>query len=813
MTQLLPPGDGLFRSLGPGRSRAYATKKRTLLAIPLLGLVLLLVLWGVIGSRLLAERTSGFEESANSAAILSSALEQHTIKAIHQIDQITRFTKYEFEKAPADFNLENAVRKGLVQSDVLLQVSIIGPDGELLHTTGERTPNDVHSVPVDLSDREHFKYHVTHDTDDLYISKPILGRISMQWSLQFTRRLNDRAGHFAGVIVVSVDPRYFTTDFYNTAALGEHGVIAVISDDGTVLARHTGNLDPAQRFSANGRYPPSMQLSGVIKDPIDNVLRIVSYRHIQGYPLGIMTGLAVQDELAAYRHTRDVYLLMTTFMSAAIIGFFLTAMLLMRKLMRREREMTILAETDILTGLPNRYQSLRLLRGQVVAAENVGRIALLMVGLDNFKTVNDSLGHAAGDQVLIKTASRLGDIAARLSSDVFILARSGGDAFLVALKGPAVQEEATRLAEAIAEALQPPFNVRGIPFVLNASVGIALHMEAGENEADLLKKADLAMYSAKEAGKACFQFYSPHLARRADRLMKWEQQLRVALAQKQFFVEYQPIFDLADRRVRGFETLLRWRHPEQGLILAGDFIPIAESTGLILPLGDFALDTACAQLALWRAQGYEALSLAVNVSSVQFWRGDLVDTVRRAIVKHGVPPGQLELEITETAMIEHPELVSDKITALKTLGVRIALDDFGTGYSSLSYLHRFPVDTLKIDRSFVHAIPADRSVCSMISAIVGLAVSLGLAVVVEGVENDEQVAWLSRLGALDVQGFLFSRPLSAADATAILADVGLSARAVPTLGHAALPREPRKPLDTSGMPNDLPPTLPSLQMR
>ncbi|MGI4856104.1 MAG: putative bifunctional diguanylate cyclase/phosphodiesterase, partial [Janthinobacterium lividum] len=467
----------------------------------------------------------------------------------------------------------------------------------------------------------------------------------------------------------------------------------------------------------------------------------------------------------------------------------------------------ILAETDILTGLPNRYQSLRLLRGQVGAVENVGRIALLMVGLDNFKTVNDSLGHAAGDEVLIKTASRLGDIAARLSSDVFILARSGGDAFLIALKGPAVQDEATRLAEAIAEALQPPFNVRGIPFVLNASVGIALHMEAGENEADLLKKADLAMYSAKEAGKACFQFYSPHLARRADRLMKWEQQLRVALAQKQFFVEYQPIFDLGDRRVRGFETLLRWRHPEQGVILAGDFIPIAESTGLILPLGDFALDTACAQLALWRAQGYAPLSLAVNVSSVQFWRGDLVETVRRALTKHGVPPAQLELEITETAMIEHPELVSDKITALKTLGVRIALDDFGTGYSSLSYLHRFPVDTLKIDRSFVHAIPADRSVCSMISAIVGLAVSLGLAVVVEGVENDEQAAWLARLGELDVQGFLFSRPLSTADASAILARVGLSTRALPTLSSRAAPS--REPLPALPAADD----LPSLQMR
>jgi diguanylate cyclase (GGDEF)-like protein len=774
MTLPLPPGDGPSRPFDPNRDDQLATKKWTLLAIPMLGVVVLLILWGVIGSRLSVERQSVYNDSAASAAILSSALEQHTIKAIHQIDQITRFIKFEFEKSPKQFNLESAVQNGLVQSDVLLQVSVIGPDGQLVSSTGERLPKTGRPAPVDLSDREHFKYHVTHDTDDLYISKPILGRVSLQWSLQFTRRLNAPDGSFAGVVVVSVNPRYFTTDFYNTAALGENGVIAVIADDGTVLARHTGNVDPQQRFSANGRYPRPLELDGVMDDPLDHVTRIVSYRHIEGYPLGIMTGLSVQDELAAYRHTRNVYLLMTAVISAAIIGFIVTATLLVRKLIRRDQEMTTLAETDILTGLPNRYQSLKLLRRQIGAPDNIGHIALLMVGLDNFKTVNDSLGHAAGDQVLIKTASRLGDIAARLSSQVFILARSGGDAFLIALKGPAVREEATQLAEAIAEALQPPFNVRGIPFVLNASVGIALHMDAGENEADLLKKADLAMYSAKEAGKACHQFYSPHLARRADRLMKWEQQLRVALAQKQFFVEYQPIFDLADRRIHGFEALLRWRHPEQGLILAGDFIPIAESTGLILPLGEFVLDCACAQLAVWRAQGYEALLLAVNVSSVQFWRGDLVDTVRRAIDKHQIPPAQLELEITETAMIEYPELVSDKITALKALGVRIALDDFGTGYSSLSYLHRFPVDTLKIDRSFVNAIPADRSVCSMISAIVGLAVSLGLCVVVEGIENEEQVTWLSRLGRLDAQGFLFSRPLSASDATALLIKIGMT---------------------------------------
>ncbi|WP_347554754.1 EAL domain-containing protein [Robbsia sp. KACC 23696] len=785
MTELQPPGDGASRPFDPQYDDHRDTRKWALFAIPALGIVLLAILWSVIGTRLSVEHRSVSADSAASADILASALEQHTVKAIHQIDQITRFIKFEFEKDPAHFNLDLAFSQGLVPPDVLLQVSLIDANGKMLEAVSTRpgqrgiTVTSGAKTPVDVSDREHFRYHVTHDNDELFISKPVLGRASGQWTLQFTRRLNDAANQFDGIVVVSVDPRYFTSDFYNTAALGESGVIAVISDDGTVLSRQTGNHDPEHRFTAGVRYPEPQHLSGQIEDPVDNVARIVAYRHIVGYPLGIMAGLAVNDELAAFNHTRNVYLMMTAFISAAIIVFLFYVWLLMRKLMQREQEMRLLAETDILTGLPNRYQSLRMLRREVLPLENVGRIALLMVGLDNFKTINDSLGHGAGDQVLIKTAGRLGDLSARLSSEVLILARSGGDAFLIAIKGPAVREESALLAEAIAEALQPPFTVRGIPLVLNASVGIALYMENGENEADLLKKADLAMYSAKEAGKACYQFYSPHLARRADRLMKWEQQLRVALSQKQFFVEYQPIFNLQDRRIVGFETLLRWHHPDQGLILAGDFIPIAESTGLILPLGDFALDAACSQLSLWRAQGFEALTLAVNVSSVQFWRGDLVDTVRRALDKYNVPPGQLELEITETAMIEYPELVSDKITALKALGVRIALDDFGTGYSSLSYLHRFPVDTLKIDRSFVHAIPNDRSVCSMISAIVGLAKSLGLTVVVEGIENDEQAEWLSRLGSLDAQGFLFSRPLRAEAALEALRHIGISGTELP----------------------------------
>jgi len=734
-----------------------------------------------------------------SAAILSSALEQHTIKAIHQVDQITRFVKYEFEKTPGQFNLASTVEKGVVQSDTLVQVSLIDEHGMLIGSTSGAIPK-----PVDLSDREHFRIHQLSNDDLLYISKPVLGRVSRQWTLQITRRLNHPDGSFAGVVVVSEDPSYFTSDFYNVASIGRDGVVAVISDNGSVLARSTGvgagttsvhpdgrltkkvdgtgNGDARGGFTASGMYPTSEHASGIYVDPIDNVTRIVSYRHIDGYPLGVLVGLSQAEEFTDFNHTRRVYLLMATFISLAMLGFFAVATGLIGKLLGREREMTHLVEYDLLTGLRNRYSTLQMLRHDVAKPENVGHLALLFIDLDNFKTVNDTLGHNAGDIVLQMTASRL----AETISDNGMLSRIGGDEFVVVVKGADVERQAVELAEAVSHMFATPFDVRGSAFVLHASIGIALYSVSSESEIDLLKKADLAMYSAKDAGKNCYQFYSPQLSHRADHLMKWEQQLRVALAQDQLFLAYQPKIDLTRRCITGFEALARWNHPQHGLIPANEFIPVAESTGLIVPIGDFVIHTACRQLAVWQRHGYDGLSLAVNISAVQFWRGDLLETVAAAIRESGIAPGKLELEITETVMMEFPDIVAEKISALKRLGVRIALDDFGTGYSSLSYLNRFAVDTLKVDRSFIQAIPHDRSVCVMVSAIVNLARSLGLTVVVEGTETEEQVAWLSRLGPVEAQGFLFSRAVPADGVQALLDRFGVCGLAL-MADVAALP--------------------------
>jgi diguanylate cyclase (GGDEF)-like protein len=745
---------------GPSRSR-----RRALIAIPALGLLVLVLLWTVISARLSVEHDSTYREAAASAAILSSALEQHTIKAIHQVDQITRFVKFEFEKNPERFDLRSTVEKGVVQSDTLVQVAIINEHGMLVASTAEANP-----APIDLSDREHFKVHEHENDDQLFISAPVLGRISHQWTVQMTRRLNHPDGSFAGVVVVSEDPAYFTSDFYNNAAIGRDGIIAVIADSGTILARRTGAAMPAATFSATGVYPVSEHVSGIQLDPIDGVKRIVSYRHIDGYPMGVLVGLSEAEEFADYHHTRNVYLMMAGFISLAMFSFFAVATGLIGKLLGREREMTHLVEYDLLTGLRNRYATLQNLRQDVGDPTNVGRLAILFIDLDNFKTVNDTLGHNAGDIVLQMTASRLADTVGGSG----VLSRIGGDEFVVVLKGDDVERRAVHLAENIRSLFEQPFDVRGTSFVLHASVGIALYSVGSESEIDLLKKADLAMYSAKDAGKNCYQFYSPHLSHRADHLMQWEQQLRVALSERQLFLVYQPKIDLARRCITGFEALVRWNHPQRGEIAATEFIPVAESTGLIVPIGNFVIAEACKQLAVFQNQGHETLTLAVNISAVQFWRSDLYETIARTIEETGIAAHRLELEITETAMMEHPDLVSEKIATLKKgLGVSIALDDFGTGYSSLSYLNRFSVDTLKVDRSFVQSIPADRSVCVMVSAIVNLARSLGLTVVVEGTETEEQIAWLSALGHIQAQGFLFSRPVPADGILALLERFGV----------------------------------------
>ena len=443
-----------------------------------------------------------------------------------------------------------------------------------------------------------------------------------------------------------------------------------------------------------------------------------------------------------------------------------------------EEELSYRANYDALTGLANRALFMDRLRGALERAERNGgttKVALLFTDLDNFKYVNDSLGHRAGDDLLVGAAERLKGC---LGPSATVVARIGGDEFAVVLEGAAGPADAAAAAEGIARCLaDAPFDLPGgRELFATTSTGIALGGpgEAGGAEAeDLLRSADTAMYRAKERGKDRHEAYEAGMRGEASERLGLEGDLRRALegGGGDFRVFYQPEVSLEDGRIVGFEALVRWEHPERGLVPPARFMSVAEETGLIVPLGRWVLEEACRQAKAWqeRYPSYPPLTMSVNLSARQFGQPGLAETVRTAIDGAGLDPGSLVLEITESAVMEDAQANAETLHELKGLGVGVAIDDFGTGYSSLAYLKRFPVDYLKIDRSFVDGLGEDPDDEGIVSSVVNLARTLNLQAVAEGVETEEQRALLRGMDCELAQGFYFSKPSTAEDASALLA--------------------------------------------
>ncbi|MCE4060009.1 EAL domain-containing protein [Pandoraea sputorum] len=750
-------------SMTGARRGRWATSYRSIVAILIFGFLILVLLWTAVLWRISIEHKAILRDTAASASTVSTALEQQTLRAIRQVDQITRFVKYEYERRHGDFDLKQTLADGIVAERFMVLVSVTDASGNVVAAT---MPG---GAGVSIADREHFRVHLDDESDGLYISHPVFGRVSRKWVLQFSRRLNHPDGSFAGVVVVSQEPSYFTSDFYTNAVLGQYGQIAVIADDGALLARSTG---ASVAITGTGELPPfaaEQRSSGVQRDPIDGVERVVAYRHLRDYPLAVQVGLSLDEELSEYRHVERVYLTMATFISVALVVFFALIAYLMQRLIGRDQQLTRLISYDALTGLPNRYALMESLRRALSVPDQLGKVALLHIDLDNFKSVNDTLGHSQGDEIIRQVSERF---IPRMPAGA-MLARFAGDEFMVLLEGEGAPDQAEPLGETLLAALKSPMVADGTSFALHASIGVTFWSKPEETEADLIKKADLAMYAAKEAGKSVVRVYSQQMTHQAHQLVVWERQMEQALANGEFFLAYQPIISLGSDCICGMEALIRWRHPERGILSAGEFIPLAETTGQIVAIGEFALTQACRQLVAWRGTPMGSLRLAVNVSSVQFWRGDIGELVERLVKEYAIEPHRLELEITESVMVKNPALVEMKIEQFKRAGLRIALDDFGTGYSSLSYLTRFPVDTLKVDRSFVESIPDSSRSCLMISNIVNIARSLGIDLIVEGVENERQLDWLRHFVPLSAQGYLFSRPVEIEQLDLLIARFGI----------------------------------------
>jgi diguanylate cyclase (GGDEF)-like protein/PAS domain S-box-containing protein len=425
-----------------------------------------------------------------------------------------------------------------------------------------------------------------------------------------------------------------------------------------------------------------------------------------------------------------------------------------------EEQIKHLAYHDALTGLPNRLLFKdRLTVALSHAQREHSRLAVLFLDLDRFKVINDSLGHNIGDQLLQAVAARV-QSCVRESDTV---ARLGGDEFTLMLPNLVRSEDAAPIAQKILEAVRYPFHIEGREFFITTSIGISLYPEDGTDAETLIKNADTAMYQAKEQGRDNYQLFNAYINAKALQRIALEHGLRRALFNQEMAVHYQPIFDLRAGRISGMEALLRWTHPEMGPIPPSIFIPLAESTGLMGAIGAWALRTACEQAKTWHDSGFRNLSLAVNLSVTQLQQPDLVARVKEALEETGLPPRLLELEITESSAMQSPEASVRTLYDLKKLGIRISLDDFGTGHSSLSYLKRFPIDTLKIDQSFVRDINADPDTAAIVTAIIAMAHSLRLKVIAEGVELTEQANFLKRHGCDQMQGYLIKPPVPASE--------------------------------------------------
>jgi len=424
---------------------------------------------------------------------------------------------------------------------------------------------------------------------------------------------------------------------------------------------------------------------------------------------------------------------------------------------RAQEEIRFLAFYDRLTHLPNRsLLQDRIMRTLARCKRGDHQGALLFMDLDRFKNINDSLGHDAGDRVLQEAAKRLQSCIRECDT----VARLGGDEFIVLLDGIEQPQDIHWVVDRILNSLAQEHQQHGVPLSLTASIGVSLIPGDGQTVEELLRAADTAMYFSKRRGGNGYHFYRPEMNARTQDLLVMESSLRKSFQNHDFTVEYQPQHDLRTSALLGFEALMRWRHPELGLIMPSDFIPLAEQTGLILPLGEWVLECACRQGKAWMDLSEAPLRMAVNVSGRQFWQGDLVDTVSRVLAATGFPAVQLELELTESMLMTDVELAIGTMVKLADMGVRLSMDDFGTGYSSLSALRRFPIHALKIDRSFVQDVSTNPNDLAISRAVIGLAHALGLETIAEGIERDDQLDRLVELGCQHGQGYYFSPPLT-----------------------------------------------------
>jgi len=841
-------------------------------------------MWIYVFQALSVERANVIASATQSNANLARAFKEELLRYVGQIDLLISFTKRRIESNGVKrIKLAEPFRIAANKNPSLIQLSFIDAKGWLAASS---LP---YSGRVYLGDREHYKSHVDTDQDRLYISRPVVGRVSGKSSVQISRRVNTPDGRLAGVLVASVDPAYLVKP-YGDIGPGKSGSAAVIRSDGVILARQSGNeiqtgadISASPLFAAMARAPKG---SLVTRSTIDDVQRFFSYAAMEEYPLVAVTALSEDEVLRPYYQSRKRHFSYTALASTSAAAITLALLLLFVRQRRtadrlresearfrsltelssdayweqdehfrftrftditkgssrvaeRERQAFMgktrwelpdsktsaaeweahkaalethkpfydfvhsrvaadgkvhyvsvsgrpmfdengsfkgyrgvtrdvterkaaeerirhLAQHDELTGLPNRTMFNQNVRHSINRAQRYGRsLAVLFIDLDRFKLINDTLGHEAGDRALEEIAERLRGC--MRGSDT--IARFGGDEFVILIEEFTAPSDVTGVVNKLLGAVKTPVKHQGQEFSLSASVGISTYPDDGKDAQTLLKNADIAMYRAKDKGRNTFQFYSSEMNVHSVERLAMESSLRMALERGEFLLHYQPKVEINTGRAVGMEALIRWRHPQLGLVFPEQFIPLAEETGLIVPIGEWVLRTACSQNRAWQQQGMRPLRVAVNLSARQFMDERLLEAVTEVLKQTGLDAKYLELELTESTVMQNPEKTIKILNAFKAMGIHLAIDDFGTGYSSLAYIKQFPIDSLKVDQSFIEDIPSDDDDVAITKAIIALAQSLNLTVVAEGVENAEQLKILRDLICDQMQGYYCSKPL------------------------------------------------------
>jgi diguanylate cyclase (GGDEF)-like protein len=719
-----------------------------------LGLAMIALVWLGLEFHLKAELATVQEDAVQNAGNLSRAFEEHLVRTLKDADHTLQIVRNAYEKRPDRFDLAAWSKEEHALEGPTFQIVIIGPDGFMKATT-----EGPQRSPINLSDREHFRVHIDATDDNLFISKPLIGRVTGKPSIQLSRRITNSDGSFGGVILISLDPGHFTR-FYESINIGRDGAIKVVGTDGIVRAvgSRTGseskylgaNLDGSTLLTRSKAGHAGWYFSGSNRD--DGIRRLVVYRAVEGFPLIVTVGLGEKETFGAVTDKEHRYRLAAEFVTFLVS---IVMALSLRDRMRLERTGKLLqlqARQDALTGLPNRLLFLERLEEAAARAETFGEaFTVLMLDLDQFKAINDTLGHGTGDVLLRTVAIRLRSCAGPTDT----VARLGGDEFAI-LQACKMDQSvgAIALASDAIDQLSRPYNLDGQEVIIGTSIGIATAPEHGTTSEKLLGKADLALYQSKLAGRNGYCFFETSMESRARQRRAMEADLRHALRRNEFELHYQPVIKIATHSCSGMEALLRWRRSADEIVSPAEFIPIAEDAGLISSIGEWVLRTACRDAMAWP----QHIALAVNLSPAQFGNHDLRNMVLGALTDSGLPPHRLELEITETVLLERSEKNLAILASLKELGVKIVLDDFGTGYSSLSYLSMFAFDKVKIDRSFVSQMSVRRDCAAIVCSIVNLGQKLDMTTVAEGVETDVQLNMLRLAGCSEAQGYLFSRP-------------------------------------------------------